>query len=171
MSSVAEEKGDVEKSQDPPEEGVVSRDEGATPASALSMKRALVAQRPQQQQQQKQRQQHSPTSSDKPPSSLLNRTVRRHSRDMRIPLADALKPLTGEGSSSLGSRKRASIGVVSPTSVSISGMNPLGALGLGRANLGEAAQVWVDSVGTKLTDLQKGQTWVDKSTKTLVPLS
>jgi len=156
MSSVAEEKRDAEKSED--QEGVVSRDEGATLASTLSMKRALVAPRPQQQQQQQQRQKRSPTTSEQPPPSPSNKTVRRRSRDMRIPLADALKPLTGEGSSSSGSRKRASIGVVSPTSVSISGMNPLGALGLGRANLGETAQVWVDSVGTKLTELQKGQT-------------
>jgi hypothetical protein len=150
MSSVAEEKRDVEKPED--QEGVVSRDEGAR----LALKRALVAQRPQQQQQQ--RQKCSPTALEQPPPSPSNKTVRRRSRDKQIPLADALKPLTGEGSSSSGSRKRSSIGVVSPTSVSISGMNPLGALGLGRANLGETAQVWVDSVGTRLTEFQKGQT-------------
>jgi hypothetical protein len=37
-------------------------------------------------------------------------------------------------------------------------MNPFGAMGLGRANLGEAAQNWVDSVGSKLVGLQRGPT-------------
>ena len=146
MSSVAEEKPDLEKVEAPSEGDVVSRNEDARQASApLGTKRALVAQRPQQ---------RSPTSPGHPPSPS-SKTVRRHSRDSRVPLADALKSLTGE-SSNLG--KRASVGGVSSTSVSISGMNPLGAMGLGRANLGEAAQGWVDSVGSKLAELQKGQT-------------
>lgn len=151
MSSVAEEKPDPEKGVDPPEGDVVSRNEDARQASApLSTKRALVAQRSQQQRQQ----QRSPTSPEHPPSPS-SKTVRRHSRDSRAPLADALKSLTGE-SSNLG--KRASVGGASSTSVSISGMNPLGAMGLGRANIGEAAQGWVDSVGSKLAELQRGQT-------------
>lgn len=149
MSSVAEEKPDPEKVEDPPEGEVVSRNEVVTQASApLSTKRAPVAQQPQRQQQ------RSPTSPEHPPSPS-SKTVRRHSRDSRVPLSDSLKSLTGE-SSNLG--KRASVGGVSSTSVSISGMNPLGAMGLGRANLGEAAQGWVDSVGSRLAELQKGQT-------------
>ena len=151
MSSVAEEKPDLEKVEDPPEGEVVSRNEDVTQASApLSTKRAPVAQRPQQQQQQ----QRSPTSPEHPPSPS-SKTVRRQSRDSRIPLADALKSLTGESSNS---RKRTNVGGVSSTSVSISGMNPLGAMGLGHANLGEAAQGWVDSVGSRLAELQRGQT-------------
>ena len=147
MSSVAEEKPNVEKVEVPPE-GDVSRNEDATPASApVSTKRALIAQQPQQQQ-------RSPTS-PKHPLSVSSKTVRRHSRDSRVPLSDALKSLTGE-SSNLG--KRASVGGVSSTSASISGMNPLGTMGLGRANLGETAQGWVDSVGSKLAELQRGQT-------------
>jgi len=147
MSSVAEEKPDPEKVVDPPEGDVVSRNEDARQASApLSTKRTLVVQQPQQQ--------RSPTSSKHPPSPS-SKTVRRHSRDSRVPLADALKSLTGE-SSNLG--KRASVGGASSTSVSISGMSPLGAMGLGRANIGEAAQGWVDSVGSKLAELQRGQT-------------
>ena len=149
MSSVAEEKPDPEKVEDPPEGEVVSRNEVVTQASApLSTKRAPVAQQPQQQQQ------RSPTSPEHPPSPS-SKTVRRHSRDSRVPLSDSLKSLTGESSNS---GKRASVGGVSSTSVSISGMNPLGAMGLGRANLGEAAQGWVDSVGSRLAELQKGQT-------------
>jgi hypothetical protein len=38
------------------------------------------------------------------------------------------------------------------------GINPLGGVRLGRANLGETAQGWVDSVGSKLAELQTGQT-------------
>jgi len=86
-----------------------------------------------------------------PPSKVL----RRRSRDSQAPLADALKALTGEDSHSV-SGKRAS--AASPTSVSNPGINPLGAMGLGRANLGEAAQGWVDSVGSKLAELQRGET-------------
>lgn len=149
MSSVSEEKPDLGKAEDPPKGDVVPRNEDAMQASApLSTKRALVARRPQQQQQ------RSPTSPEHPPSPS-SKTVRRHSRDSRVPLADALKSLTGE-SPNLG--KRTNVGRVSSTSVSISGMNPLGAMSLGRANLGEAAQGWVDSVGSKLAELQKGQT-------------
>jgi hypothetical protein len=148
MSSVAEEKRNLEEVEYPPEGEVVSKNEDVTQASApLSTKRAPVAQQPQQQQ-------HSPTSPEHPPSSS-SKAVRRHSRDSRAPLADALKSLTGESSNS---GKRASVGGVSSTSVSISGMNPLGAMGLGRANLGEAAQGWVDSVGSRLAELQRGQT-------------
>lgn len=160
MSSVAEEKPDLEKVEALPEGDVVSRNEDAREASApLSTKRALVAQRPQQ---------RSPTSPRHPPSPS-SKTVRRHSRDSRVPLADALKSLTGE-SSNLG--KRASVGgVSSSTSVSISGMNPLGAMGLGRANLGEAAQGWVDSVGSKLAELQKGQTFSKSQKRASVLLS
>jgi hypothetical protein len=80
-----------------------------------------------------------------------SKVLRRRSRDSQAPLADALKALTGEDSD-LGSGKRAS--AASPTSVSI----PLGAMGLGRANLGEAAQGWVDSVGSRFAELQKGET-------------
>lgn len=82
------------------------------------------------------------------PSSKVRR---RRSRDSQAPLADALKALTGEDSQS-GSGKRAS--AASPTSASI----PLSAMGLGRANLGEAAQGWVDSVGSKFAELQRGET-------------
>ena len=149
MSSVSEEKPDLGRAEDLPKGDVVPRNEDAMRASApLSTKRALVAQRPQQQQQ------RSPTSPEHPPSPS-SKTVRRHSRDPRVPLADALKSLTGE-SPNLG--KRTNVGRASSTSVSISGMNPLGAMSLGRANLGEAAQGWVDSVGSKLAELQKGQT-------------
>lgn len=149
MSSVSEEKPDLGRAEDLPKGDVVPRNEDTMRASApLSTKRALVAQRPQQQQQ------RSPTSPEHPPSPS-SKTVRRHSRDPRVPLADALKSLTGE-SPNLG--KRTNVGRASSTSVSISGMNPLGAMSLGRANLGEAAQGWVDSVGSKLAELQKGQT-------------
>ena len=149
MSSVSEEKPDHGKADDPPQGDVVPRNEDAMRASApLGTKRALIAQQPQQQQQ------RSPTSPEHP-SSPSSKIVRRHSRDSRVPLADALKSLTGE-SPNLG--KRTNVGRVSSTSVSISGMNPLGAMNLGRANLGEAAQGWVDSVGSKLAELQKGQT-------------
>jgi hypothetical protein len=157
MSSVAEEKTDLEKAEGPPGEDV----EGAAQASALgggssrsSTKRPLVAQRPQLQlQTQQEEEHHRPPSSSELPPSASSKTVQRRSRDLRAPLADALKPLTGRGSG-----KRASISVISPTSMSISGINPLGAMGLGRANLGEAAQGWVDSVGSKLAELQRGET-------------
>jgi hypothetical protein len=141
MSSVAEVKTESAKAvEDSPEE-VVARESGATLASALSPKSPLVAQQ----------QQHSST------LSSSSRTLRRRSRDSQVSLAYALKPLTGEGSHS-GSRKRASVGAVSPTSKLIPGIYPLGAMGLGGANLGEAAQGWVDSVGSKLAELQRGQT-------------
>jgi hypothetical protein len=159
MSSVAEEKTALEKAEGPPGEDV----EGAVQASALgsssgsgSTKRPLVAQRPQlqlQTQQQEEHHHHRPPLSSELPPSASSKTVRRRSRDLRAPLADALKPLTGRGSG-----KRVSISVISPTSMSISGINPLGAMGLGRANLGEAAQGWVDSVGSKLAELQRGET-------------
>jgi len=154
MSSVAEEKADLEKAEGPPGEDV----EGAAQASALgsssTTKRPLVAQRPQLQlQTQQEEEHHRPPSSSELPPSASSKTVQRRSRDLRAPLADALKPLTGRGSG-----KRASITVISPTSMSISGINPLGAMGLGRANLGEAAQGWVDSVGSKLAELQRGET-------------
>ena len=87
-----------------------------------------------------------------PPSKLL----RRRSRDSQAPLADALKALTGEDSH-LDSAN-ASASAASPTSVSIPGINPLSAMGLGRANLGEAAQGWVDSVGSKLAELHRRET-------------
>jgi hypothetical protein len=148
MSSVVEEKTEAPLGEDV---------EGAAQASALgsSTKRALVAQRPQLQLQTQQQVEHHrpPSSSSELPPSASSKTVRRRSRDLRPPLADALKPLTGRGSG-----KRASISVISPTSMSISGINPLGAMGLGRANLGEAAQGWVDSVGSKLAELQRGET-------------
>jgi len=82
--------------------------------------------------------------------SPSSKVLRRRSRDSQAPLADALKALTGEDSHS-GSGKRAS--AASPTSVSI----PL-AMGLGHANLGEAAQGWVDSVGSRFAELQRGET-------------
>jgi hypothetical protein len=90
-----------------------------------------------------------------PPSKLL----RRRSRDSQAPLADALKALTGEDSQSgSGKQANASANAASPTPVSIPGINPLSTIGLGRANLGEAAQGWVDSVGTKLAELHRGET-------------
>ena len=82
------------------------------------------------------------------PSSKVRR---RRSRDTQAPLADALKALTGEDSHS-ASEKRVS--AASPTSVS----TPLNTMGLGRANIGEAAQGWVDSVGSKFAELQRGET-------------
>lgn len=90
--------------------------------------------------------------------SPSSKVLRRHSRDSQAPLADALKALTGEEPpSGSGSGKRASASPSSPTSASIPGINPLSAMGLGRANLGEAAQGWVDSVGSKLAELQRGE--------------
>lgn len=141
MSSVAEVKTDSGKVEGPPEEEVVARESGGTAASALGSKSALVAQ-----------QQPSSTLSEKQPSTS-SKMLRRRSRDSQVQLADALKPLTGESSHS-GSGKRASVGAVSP---SIPGINPLSAMGLGRANIGEAAQGWVDSVGSKLAELHRGQ--------------
>jgi hypothetical protein len=88
------------------------------------------------------------------PSSKVRR---RRSRGSQVPLADALNALTGEDSHS-GFGKRASAKAASPTSVSIPGINPLSAMGLGRANLGEAAQGWVDSVGSRFAELQTGGT-------------
>jgi hypothetical protein len=132
VSSVAEEKPNVDKAEEPGEEPVTS------PVSVAQEKR-------------------SPTSSDKLPSPS-GKIVRQRSFSSRLPLADALKPLTGDGSRS-SSGKRASISAASPTlSASIPAISPLSAMGLGRANLGETAQGWVDSVGTKLAELQKGQT-------------
>jgi hypothetical protein len=84
--------------------------------------------------------------------SPSGKVLRRRSRDSQAPLADALKALTGEDSHP-GSGKRAS--AASPTSVS----TPLSTMGLGRANLGGAAQGWVDSVGFKFAELQKGETF------------
>jgi hypothetical protein len=52
------------------------------------------------------------------------------------------------------------MGAIPPTS--IPGINSLSAMGLGRANLGEAAQGLMDSVGSKLAELQKGQTSVNR---------
>jgi hypothetical protein len=90
---------------------------------------------------------------------LRSKVLRRRSRDSQAPLADALKALTGEEPHSVsGKRVNASASAASPTSVTIPGINPLSAMGLGRANLGEAAQGWVDSVGSKLAELQKGET-------------
>jgi hypothetical protein len=113
-----------------PLEDVVAQESGGTLASALIPKSALVAQQS--------------------PSSKM---LRRRSRDSQVQLADALKQLTDEGSLS-GSGKRANVSAVSP---SIPEINPLNAMGLGRANIGEAAQGWVDSVGSKLAELQRGQ--------------
>ena len=143
MSSVAEVKTDSGRVEGPLEE-VVVRESGGTLASDRSPKSSLVAQ------------QRLSTLSEKQ-ASPSSKTLRRRSRDSQVMLADALKPLTGEDSH-LGSGKRASVGAASPTSVSIPGMNPFGAMGLGRANLGEAAQNWVDSVGSKLVGLQRGPT-------------
>jgi hypothetical protein len=91
-----------------------------------------------------------------PPPSKVRR---RRSRDSQAPLADALKALTGEDShSDSGKRANARTSAASPTPGSIPGTNPLSAMGLGRANLGEAAQGWVGSVGSKLAELQRGET-------------
>jgi hypothetical protein len=135
MSSVAEVKADTGKVEGPLEEVT----------SALSPQPTLVTQ-----------QQRSSTLSEKlqSPSSKVRR---RRSRDSQAPLADALKALTEEDSHS-GSGKRASMSASSPTSMSIPGIKPLGAMGLGRANLGETAQGWVDSVGSKLAELHRRET-------------
>jgi hypothetical protein len=164
MSSVAEEKTDLKDVEDRREEKVLAvisrRDKDPTLASAPSSsaeRTAIVAQQP--------RQQRSPTFLEQrlPSPSNKDTKIRRGSRDLRDPLADAPRksPTGEEGTLSFsGSGKRASIsgGVVAPTSAPISGINPLGAMGLGRANLGEAAQGWVDTVGSKLAELQRGQT-------------
>ncbi|KAH9057946.1 hypothetical protein EDB83DRAFT_2389158 [Lactarius deliciosus] len=89
-------------------------------------------------------------------SSSSVRTLRRRSRDARVPLSDALSSLTGT-STSPTSTKRASVGAVPPAS--IPGINSLSAMGLGRTNLGEAAQGLMDSVGSRLAELQRGQTF------------
>ena len=66
---------------------------------------------------------------------------------------DALDALIGEEScSDFG--KRANAKAASPTLVSIPGINPFSAMGLGRANLGEVAQGWVDSVGSRFAELE-----------------
>jgi hypothetical protein len=151
MSSVAEVKTNSGKVEGPLEE-VVVRDSGGTLASALNSKSALAVQ-----------QQRSSTLSEKQ-QSPSSKVLRRRSRDSQVQLADALKPLTGE-SSHLGSGKRASVGAISP---SIPGINPLSAMGLGRANIGEAAQGWVDSVGSRLAELQRGQTCVKQKERALL---
>ncbi|KAH9990991.1 hypothetical protein BJV74DRAFT_884971 [Russula compacta] len=158
MSSVAEEKGQTDPADkvvgDTVEGGeVVSRDSVAK----LSPKPAFGAQKKKKQQDQE----RSPTSSEQPP---LSKVARRRSHDSRAPLADALKSLTGEN-------PRASMSVMSPMSVSIPGLKPISAMGLGRANLGEAAQGWVDSVGSKLVELQRGQTFAKGQKRASVLLS
>jgi hypothetical protein len=155
MSSAAEEKADPVKAEYPPGDVVVSPDSSATPAPLLSPKPAPIAQ-----QQEQEEQQRSPTTSSVPPPlPPSGKLLRRRSRDSRAPLMDALRPLTGERLRSRSSWQRASISVSSPASMSISaGINPLGGMRLGRANLGETAQGWVDSVGSKLVELQRGQT-------------
>ena len=71
----------------------------------------------------------------------------RCSRGSQALLADALDALTGEEShSDFG--KQVNAKAASPMSVLIPGINPLSAMGLGHVNLGEAAQGWVDSVGS-----------------------
>jgi len=134
MSSVAEEKPVLDKAEEPGEEPVTS------PAPVAQEK-------------------GSPVSSDQSPSRS-NKILRRRSYNSRVPLVDALKPLTGDSSrSSSGNRASVSVSAASPTfSVSIAAVSPLGAMGLGRANLGETAQGWVDTVGSKLVELQRGQT-------------
>ncbi|KAI9458877.1 hypothetical protein BJY52DRAFT_1267697 [Lactarius psammicola] len=92
------------------------------------------------------------------PLSPSVKTLRRYSRESRVSLSDALNSLTGAGTSST-STKHVSLGAVPPTSMP--GINSLSAMGLGRTNLGEAAQGLMDSVGSKLAELQKGQTSVD----------
>ena len=144
ISSAAEVKVDSGKEEGQLEE-VITRDSGGTVASAVGTKLA-----PAMKQQQPQR--LSPLSEKlQSPSSKVRR---RRSRDSQAPLADALKALTGEDSHS-GSGTRVSESAVSPTPISV---NPLSAMGLGRANFGEAAQGWVDSVGSKLAELQRGET-------------
>jgi len=149
MSSVTEEKPDLHKVEEPGEEEPVTN-----PVSAAQAQ-----------------EKRSPVSSDQSPSPL-GKSVRRRSYSSRLPLADALKPLTGDSSRS-SSRKRASVSAASPTlSVSIpAAISPLSAMGLGRANLGETAQGWVDSVGSKLAELQKGQTFSKGQKRASVLLS
>lgn len=50
-------------------------------------------------------------------------------------------------------------------------MNSLGAMGLGRANIGEAAQGLMDSVGSRLAELQKGQTFSNSQKRASVLFS
>ena len=91
--------------------------------------------------------------------SPSRKVLRRRSRGSQAPLTDALKALTGGDSHSVsGKRASPNPSAASPTSVSTPGINPLSAMGLGRANLGEAAQGWVDSVGSRLAELQRGET-------------
>ncbi|KAH8998121.1 hypothetical protein EDB92DRAFT_1941793 [Lactarius akahatsu] len=89
-------------------------------------------------------------------SSPSVKTLRRRSRDARVPLSDALSSLTGTSTSPTPT-KRASVGAVPPAS--IPGINSLSAMGLGRTNLGDAAQGLMDSVGSRLAELQRGQTF------------
>jgi len=151
MSSVAEEKAGVglDKAEEPVEELAPS------PGSVAQEKRG-------------------PMSSDPSPSSpsSSSKVLQRRSYNSRVALADALRPLTGENPRS-SSGKRASVSAASsPTSsVSIPPISPLGAMGLGRANLGETAQGWVDSVGSKLAELQRGQTFSKGQKRASVLLS
>jgi len=142
-SSVAEEKA---------EEPVV-RDLGASPNGVV-----VVAQ---------QRSSLTPSPSEHPPAPSI-KTLRRRSRESRAPLSDALSSLTGVSTSSTLA-KHASMGAIPPTS--IPGINSLSAMGLGRANLGEAAQGLMDSVGSKLAELQKGQTFSKSQKRASVLLS
>jgi len=50
-------------------------------------------------------------------------------------------------------------------------INPLSGMGLGRANLGGAAQGWVDSVGSKLAELQRGETFSKSQKRASLMLS
>ncbi|KAH9968204.1 hypothetical protein BC827DRAFT_1263914 [Russula dissimulans] len=148
MSSVAEEKPNLDKAEEPEEE--------------LAPSSGSVAQ-----------EKRGPMSSDQSPSSPLSssKTLQRRSYNSRVALADALRPLTGDNPRS-SSGKRASVSAASPTSsVSIPPISPLGAMGLGRANLGETAQGWVDSVGSKLAELQRGQTFSKGQKRASVLLS
>ncbi|KAI9511677.1 hypothetical protein F5148DRAFT_267160 [Russula earlei] len=146
VSSVAEEKPDADKGQ-----GRLEEDIAPNAASVPRQKR-------------------SPTSSTGHPSPSGKIVRRRSGHSASGPLADALRPLTGE-SSHARSGKRASIGAVSPTSLSIPGIIPLSAMGLGRANLGETAQGWVDSVGSKLAELQRRETFSKSHKRASVLLS
>jgi hypothetical protein len=98
--------------------------------------------------------------SEQSPSPSV-KTLQRLSCE-RVPLSDAFSSLTGVSTSST-STKRASLGAVPPTS--IPGINSLGAMGLGRTNIGDAAQGLMDSVGSKLAELHRGQTSVDHDSR------
>ncbi|KAI0264735.1 hypothetical protein BC834DRAFT_253164 [Gloeopeniophorella convolvens] len=125
-------------------EELMVRDTGATPT--FSPNPAFVAQRQQ-------------CASGSP-----SRALRRRSREVPPPsspvpaLVDALGPLADARGA-----KRASVGGVPPAS--IPGIGSLSTMGLGRAGLGGAAQGWVDSVGSKWAELQKGQTRFSKGQK------